>query len=76
MTLDLPFEQCLDEVDRLAPIEMLLWNTEPCPGPPTWDYPVAIENAANRLIALGVLDSEQAKIAMEGIIPSHHVVTV
>jgi hypothetical protein len=35
MTFDLPFEPGIDEVDSLTPIEMLLWNTEPCPGPPT-----------------------------------------
>jgi hypothetical protein len=76
MTFDLPFEPRLDEVDRLTPIEMLLWNTEPCPGPPTRDYPGAIANAAYRLIALGVLDSERAKIAMEGNILRLNVVTL
>jgi len=40
---------------------MLLWNAEPCPGPPTRDYPGAIENAAYRLVALGVLDASSAK---------------
>jgi hypothetical protein len=65
MTFDLPFEPSLDEVDRLSRIEMLLWNAEPCPGPPTRDYPGAIENAAYRLIALGVLDAISAKTAME-----------
>lgn len=40
---------------------MLLWNAEPCPGPPTRDYPGAIiENAAYRLIALGFLDASRA----------------
>jgi len=76
MTFDLPFEPGLDEVDRLSPIEMLLWNAEPCPGPPTRDYPGAIENAAYRLIALGVLDSSGAKSAMEGILPSFSVATL
>jgi hypothetical protein len=66
MTFDLPFEPGLDEVSRLSPIEMLLWNAEPCPGPPTRDYPGAIENAAYRLVALGVLDASSAKAAMEG----------
>jgi hypothetical protein len=70
MTFDLPFEPSLDEVDRLSPIEMLLWNAEPCPGPPTRDYPGAIENAAYRLVALGVLDAASAKAAMEGALPS------
>ena len=51
MTFDLPFEPSLDEVSILSPIEMLLWNAEPCPGPPTRDYPGAIENAAYRLVA-------------------------
>jgi hypothetical protein len=45
---------------------MLLWNAEPCPGPPTRDYPGAIENAAYRLVALGVLDAINAKLVMEG----------
>jgi hypothetical protein len=67
MTIDLPFAPALDEVFPLSPIEMLLWNAEPCPGPPTRDYPGAIENAAYRLIALGVLDAISAKTAMEGI---------
>jgi hypothetical protein len=62
MTFDLPFEPALDEVSCLSPIEMLLWNAEPCPGPPTRDYPGAIENAAYRLVALGVLDARSAKI--------------
>jgi hypothetical protein len=66
MTFDLPFAPSLDEVSRLSQVEMLLWNTEPCPGPPTRDYPGAIENAAYRLVALGVLDSVSAKAAMEG----------
>ena len=70
MTFDLPFEPGIDEVDSLTPIEMLLWNTEPCPGPPTRDYPGMIANAAYRLVALGVLDSELAKTAVEGSIPS------
>jgi len=74
MTIDLPFEPGLDEVFRLSPIEMLLWNAEPCPGPPTRDYPGAIENAAYRLVALGVLDSTTAKMAMEGALPSSSVV--
>jgi hypothetical protein len=70
MTFDLPFEPRLDEVSLLSPIEVLLWNAEPCPGPPTRDYPGAIENAAYRLIALGVLDASSAKLAMKGILPS------
>lgn len=65
MTFDLPFEPSLDEVSYLSPIEMRLWNAEPCPGPPTRDYPGAIENAAYRLIALGVLDASSAKMMME-----------
>jgi hypothetical protein len=60
MTFDLPFERSLDEVFPLSPIEMLLWNAEPCPGPPTRDYPGAIENAPYRLVALGFLDSSRA----------------
>ena len=76
MTFDLPFEPGVDEVDRLTPIEKLLWNTEPCPGHPTRDYPGVIANAAYRLVALGVLDSESAKIAMEGSIPSHNLYTL
>ena len=64
MTFDLPFAPALDEVFPLSPIEMLLWNAEPCPGPPTRDYPGAIENAAYRLIALGVLDAITAKTAL------------
>ena len=68
MTIDLPFAPGLDEVSPLSPIEMLLWNAEPCPGPPTRDYPGAIENAAYRLIALGVLDAISAKTAM-GALP-------
>jgi hypothetical protein len=70
MTFDLPFEPGLDEVSHLSPIEMLLWNAEPCPGPPTRDYPGAIENAAYRLVALGVLDASSAKTAMEGTLPA------
>ena len=70
MTFDLPFEPSLDEVFPLSPTEMLLWNAEPCLGPPTRDYPGAIENAAYRLIALGFLDASSAKTAMEGILPS------
>jgi hypothetical protein len=70
MTIDLPFEPGLDAVSRLSPIEMLLWNAEPCPGPPTRDYPGTIENAAYRLIALGVLDSDSAKLAIEGNLPT------
>ena len=70
MTFDLPFEPSLDEVSCLSPIEMLLWNAEPCPGPPTRDYPGAIENAVYRLVALGVLDASSAKTAMEEILPS------
>ena len=46
----------------MSPIEMLLWNVEPCPGPPTRDYPGTIENAAYRLIALGVPDVRSAEI--------------
>ena len=65
MTFDLPFAPALDEVSPLSPIEMLLWNAEPCPGPPTRDYPGAIENAAYRLVALGVLDAISAKMVME-----------
>jgi hypothetical protein len=63
MTFDLPFEPGMDEVFPLSPIEILLWNAEPCPGPPTRDYPGAIENAAYRLVALGVLDASSAKAA-------------
>ena len=70
MTLDLPFEPGLDQVSCLSAIEMLLWNAEPCPGPPTRDYPGTIENAAYRLIALGILDANSAKTAMEASIPS------
>lgn len=66
MTFDLPFEPSLDQVSSLSPIEILLWNAEPCPGPPTRDYPGAIENAAYRLVALGVLDASSAKTAVEG----------
>jgi hypothetical protein len=69
MTFDLPFEPSLDEVLLLSPIEMLLRNSEPCPGPPTRDYPGAIENAAYRLVALGVLDASSAKLVMEEILP-------
>jgi hypothetical protein len=69
MTFDLPFEPSLDEVLPLSSIEMLLWNAEPCPGPPTRDHPGAIENAAYRLVALGVLDASSAKMVMEGILP-------
>jgi hypothetical protein len=76
MTFDLPFEPGIDEVDSLTPIEMLLWNTEPCPGPPTRDYPGMIANAAYRLVALGVLDSEHAKTAVEGSIPSLNLYTL
>ena len=65
MTFDLPFEPGLDEVSHLSPIEMLLWNAEPCPGPPARDYPGAIENAAYRLVALGVLDASSAKLVMQ-----------
>jgi hypothetical protein len=65
MTLDLPFEPGLDQISDLSAIEMLLWNAEPCPGPPTRDYPGTIENAAYRLIALGVLDANSAKAAMD-----------
>ena len=61
--MDLPFEPGLDEVSHLSAIEILLWNAELCPGPPTRDYPGAIENAAYRLVALGVLDPTSAKIA-------------
>jgi hypothetical protein len=61
MTFDLLFEPSFDEVSSLSLIEMLLWNAEPCPGPPTRDYPGAIENAAYRLVALGVLDAISAK---------------
>src|SRR6266481_10029819 len=64
--LRLVIRASLDEVSPLSRIEMLLWNAEPCPSPPTRDYPGAIENAAYRLVALGVLDSSSAKIAMEG----------
>ena len=70
MTFDLPFEPSLDEVSCLSPIEMLLWNAEPCPGPPTRDYPGAIENAIYRLLALGVLDPRDEKMAKEGNVPS------
>jgi hypothetical protein len=70
MTFDLLFEPGLDEVSHLSPIEMLLWNAEPCPGPPTRDYPGAIENAAYRLVALGVLDASSAKLAMEETLPA------
>ena len=73
MTFDLPFAPALDEVSPLSPIEMLLWNAEPCPGPPTRDYPGAIENAAYRLIALGVLDAISAKTAMEGTLQSFSI---
>jgi hypothetical protein len=52
MTLDLPIEPGLDRVDYFAPLEKLLWNTEPCSGPPTRDYPGVIDNAAYRLIVL------------------------
>jgi len=65
MTFDLPFEPGLDEVSHLSPIEILLWNAEPCPGPPTRDYPGAIENAAYRLVALGVLDAISARLVMQ-----------
>jgi hypothetical protein len=60
MTIDLPFEPSLDEVSRLSQVETLLWNAEPCPGPPTRDYPGTIESAAYRLVALGVLDPSSA----------------
>jgi len=76
MTFDLPFEPGLDEVFSLSPIEMILWNVEPCPGPPTRDYPGAIENAAYRLVALGVLDSGSATMAMQGSVPGFGVVAL
>jgi len=70
MTFDLPFEPSLDQVFTLSPIEMLLWNAEPCPGPPTRDYPGAFENAVYRLLALGVLDPTDEKLAMQGTVPN------
>lgn len=73
MTFDLPFEPSLDEVSSLSTIEILLWNAEPCPGPPTRDYPGVIENAGYRLVALGVLDASGAKMVMEGTVPSFRV---
>jgi hypothetical protein len=76
MTFDLPFKPNIDQVDRLTPIEMLLWNTEPCPGPPTRDYPGVLVNAAYRLVALGVLDSDSARAAMKGSIPNLNVRTL
>jgi hypothetical protein len=66
----LPFAPGLDEVFPLSPIEMLLWNAEPCPGPPTRDYPGAVENAAYRLVALGVLDASAAKTAVDATPPT------
>jgi len=76
MTFDLPFEPGLDEVSHLSPIEMLLWNAEPCPGPPTRDYPGVIENAAYRLVALGVMDADSAKTAMEGTLANFRVASL
>ena len=49
---------------------MLLWNAEPCPGPPTRDYPGAVENAVYRLLALGVVNPKDEKLAWQGIVPS------
>ncbi len=76
MTFDLPFEPGLDEVSHLSTIEMLLWNAEPCPGPPTRDYPGALENAAYRLIALGVLDPITANAAMDGTLANFSVASL
>lgn len=50
----------LDMVFSLSQAETLLWNAEPCPGPPSRDYPGAIENAIYRLLALGIVDPKQA----------------
>jgi hypothetical protein len=59
-------------VDMVAPLsetEMLLWDTEPCPGSPGRDYPGTIENAAYRLMALGVLRPDEFPRAALGVIP-------
>jgi hypothetical protein len=74
ITFDLPITPGLDEVARLTEVEMLLWNGEPCPGPPTRDYPGTIENALYRLIALGVLDSSERDAALAGTIPTRNLV--
>jgi hypothetical protein len=70
ITADLPITPGVDEVARLSEVEMLLWNGEPCPGPPTRDYPGTIENALYRLIALGVLDSTEREAALAGVLPA------
>ena len=58
----------VDMVFELTETEMLLWNAEPCPGPPGRDYPGSIENAAYRLMALGVLPPEEFPAAAAGAI--------
>jgi hypothetical protein len=64
------FDDPVDEVYRLEPAEALLWNAEPCPGPPTLEYRGAIDNAVYRLLALGVIDTPSLLAALAGEIPA------
>jgi hypothetical protein len=62
------FESPIDDARPLTPIEALLWNVEPCPGPPR-DYPGALDNALYRLLAYGILDVAQQAAALRGELP-------
>jgi hypothetical protein len=49
----------IDFVGRLAPCEALLWNSEPCEGPPQSNQGCPVENTIYRLAAMDLLDSKR-----------------
>ncbi len=51
---DYPYR--VDMVQQLSVAEALLWNAEPCTGPPRDERPDVAENAIYRLKALDLVD--------------------
>jgi hypothetical protein len=46
----------VDRVEHLSSLHQLLWNAEPCPGPPLSDSCEDQGNARYRLIAMSMID--------------------
>jgi hypothetical protein len=50
----------VDRVEHLSALHQLLWNAEPCPGPPRADEVEDSWNARYRLMALALIDLDGA----------------
>jgi hypothetical protein len=52
------FHVRVDRVEHLSALHQLLWNTEPCPGPPLADSCEDEGNARYRLMAMTLIDQD------------------